>query len=144
MFQRVGTGQFITIVKRLIEKLELKDVYLLGRVSENEKINLMQRAWLLVCTSMKEGFGIVILEAAACATPSVAYNVPGIRDIVRHMITGILVEPNNIRLLSEKIVQVLTDTKLRNVLSRNARIFAKRYDWDRIVELFLKVLESVY
>ena len=63
----------------------------LGRISEAEKLALLRRSWALVFASPKEGWGITNLEAAACATPVVASNSPGIRESVRDGETGFLV-----------------------------------------------------
>jgi glycosyltransferase involved in cell wall biosynthesis len=63
-------------------------VRFLGRISEAEKLALLRRAWALVFASPKEGWGITNLEAAACATPVVASNSPGIRESVRDGETG--------------------------------------------------------
>lgn len=52
----------------------------LGRVTEDEKRALMGRAHLHVATSVREGWGMVVSEAAMLGTPTLAYNVPGLRD----------------------------------------------------------------
>jgi glycosyltransferase involved in cell wall biosynthesis len=51
-----------------------------GRVSEEEKLDRMARAHVHVATSLREGWGLVVSEAAALGTPTVAYDVPGLRD----------------------------------------------------------------
>lgn len=55
-------------------------VEVLGRVSEDEKVDRMARAHVHVATSLREGWGLVVSEAAALGTPTVAYDVPGLRD----------------------------------------------------------------
>ncbi|HUP68537.1 MAG TPA: glycosyltransferase family 4 protein [Acidimicrobiales bacterium] len=64
-----------------------------GRVSEKEKLELMSRAHVIVATSVREGWGMTISEAATVGTPAVAYDVPGLRDSVAGS-GGYLVEPN--------------------------------------------------
>lgn len=130
-------------MKKLAEKLELRDVYFLGKVSEEEKIRCMQRAWIIVSTSMVEGWGITITEAAACRTPAVAYNVPGLRDSVKHMKTGILVESGDIEQLAKAIAWLLTDDSLRNKLSENAYRYAQSFSWENTAKAFLKIVEGV-
>jgi len=51
-----------------------------GRVSQSKKFELMARAHLLIATSVREGWGLIVTEAAAVGTPSVGYNVAGLRD----------------------------------------------------------------
>ena len=108
----IGTGDQEQAAKRLAKELELRDVYFLGKVSEEEKVRWMQRAWIIASTSMVEGWGMTITEAAACGTPAVAYNVPGLRDSVKHMETGILVEPGNIEQLAKTIAVSYTHLTL--------------------------------
>ena len=72
-------------------------VRFLGRISEAEKLALLRRAWALVFASPKEGWGITNLEAAACGTPVVASNSPGIRESVRDGETGYLVPHGDAR-----------------------------------------------
>ncbi len=55
-------------------------IEVLGRVSEEEKLDRMARAHVHVATSLREGWGLVVSEAAALGTPTVAYDVPGLRD----------------------------------------------------------------
>ena len=139
----VGSGDHENRIKRLAKSLGLADVYFTGRVSEEEKITLMQRAWVLVSTSILEGWGLTVTEAAACKTPAIAYNVPGLKDSIRHMDTGILVEPGNIAGLAKSMVKMLVDDALRLRMAENAYKYARQFDWDNIAKLFVRYLERV-
>ncbi|MDA8310997.1 MAG: glycosyltransferase, partial [Actinomycetota bacterium] len=74
----IGTGPEESRLKRLASP----GVRFLGRVSEEEKLDRLARADVLVATSVREGWGLVVSEAAAAGTPTVAYDVPGLRDSV--------------------------------------------------------------
>ncbi|BAA80177.1 glycosyl transferase, group 1 [Aeropyrum pernix K1] len=139
----IGTGDQEQKMRELAKKLEPRDVHFLGKMSEQEKIMWMQRAWIIVSTSMIEGWGITITEAAACKIPAIAYNVPGLRDSVKHMETGILVEPGNIEQLAKAIAWLLTDNSLRNKLSENAYNYAQSFSWDNTAITFLNILEDI-
>ena len=138
----IGTGNQEWKMKELAKKLELKDVYFLGKVPEEDKVRCMQRAWIIVSTSTIEGWSLTITEAAACKTPAIAYNAPGLRDSVKHMKTGILVEPGSIEKLAEAITTLLTDRKLREKLGENAFRYAQRLSWNKTAENFLKVVKG--
>jgi glycosyltransferase involved in cell wall biosynthesis len=58
-------------------------VAFLGRLSERDKYAHLARAHALLVTSVREGWGLVVSEAAAVGTPSIAYDVAGLRDSVR-------------------------------------------------------------
>ena len=91
--------------------------------------------------STKEGWGISVLEAASCGTPTVAYNVTGLRDSVRNGITGLLVPLNDIKGLASAIIKILTDESYRLQLSRNARKWALKFSWERSAKIALNALK---
>lgn len=68
-------------------------VTFLGRLDSAEVLRRLARAHVLVSTSVREGWGLNVSEAAACGTPSIAYGVPGLVDSVRAS-GGALVEPS--------------------------------------------------
>lgn len=131
------------LYKNVIQKLN-KNIEIYGKIDEETKTKLLCKAWLLIQTSLKEGFGITVLEAAMCRTPVVAYRVPGLKDSIKHMETGILVEPGNIEQLAEAIVWLLTDDKLRSRLAENAHRYAQSFSWDRTAEAIAKILGELW
>jgi len=139
----IGTGNQELKIKELARKLELRDVYFLGKVPEEEKIRWMQRAWITVSTSMVEGWGMTITEAAACRTPAVAYDVLGLRDSVRHMETGILVSYGDIKTFAKAAIMLAEDRELWRKLAENALNWAKQFDWNKSAERFIKVIEGI-
>ena len=105
-----------------------------------EKIEVLSRAWVFVTPSMKEGWGITVIEANDCGTPAIGYNVPGLRDSIQDGKTGLLVPQGDIDKLVETIVSVLTNEELREQLSRNALDWASGFTWDNSTEAFSRVL----
>lgn len=139
----IGSGDHEPKIRKFSNELELKNVRFLGKVSEKEKIRWMQKAWVIVSTSIIEGWGMTITEAAACGTPAVAYDVPGLRDSVVHLKTGILVESRNLKKLADAIILLLTDENLRARLSENACRHSRGLDWDLIARDFVRVIKKV-
>ncbi len=128
---------------KITKKLNLtKNVTYKYNVSLKEKIELLQKATLLVIPSSREGFGIVVLEANACATPVIGYDVPGLRDSIRHMETGILVPYGNIKAMTKAMVMLTEDQELWRKLAENALNWAKQFDWDKSTKRFIKVIEG--
>jgi glycosyltransferase involved in cell wall biosynthesis len=68
-------------------------VQFLGRVDERTKHDRMARAHVHLATSLREGWGLVVSEAAAVGTPTIAYDVPGLRDSTRAA-GGVVVPPH--------------------------------------------------
>lgn len=136
-----GKGDYETELRRLHERLGLRNsVEFLGYVSETEKIRLLRRSWVHALTSPKEGWGISVLEAAACGTPTVASDSPGLRDSVQAGRTGLLVPHGDIPALTGAIKALLGDAPLRKSMGAAARGFSERFTWDsaaRTAEVFL-------
>ena len=138
-----GRGEYSGLV-RLAESLGVaQGIKFLGEISDGDKAKILNQAWVFVTPSMKEGWGITVIEANDCGTPAIAYNVPGLRDSVRDGDTGLLVPAGNIEELAKAILRVLGDSKLRAVLSRNAEEWASSFSWDSSAKEFEKVLEGV-
>src|SRR5215218_4103847 len=106
-------------------------VRFLGRVSEAEKLRLLRRAWALVFASPKEGWGITNLEAAACGTPVVASNSPGIRESVHDGETGYLVPHGDAGAMASAMARLAGDANLVAALGAQARRFAETFTWER-------------
>ncbi len=105
-----------------------------GRVSEAVKLNLLRTRWANVFPSCKEGWGITNVEAAACGTPSLASDSPGLRDSVRHGTTGYLVPHGDVPALADRMVELAGDLGLVERLGQQARRFAEGLSWDRAAE----------
>lgn len=127
-----GTGDHAGALRALVDRLDVADrVEFVGYVSEEEKLELFRRAWVHVLTSPKEGWGITNLEAAACGTPTIASDSPGLRDSVEDGETGYLVPHGDVEALAERIRRLVGDRTLRETMGRNALAFAQQFTWDR-------------
>lgn len=127
-----GAGDHRQALERLVSSLDLGErVTFLGRIDEAEKLRLLRHAWALVLTSPKEGWGITNLEAAACGTPVLASNSPGIRESVRDGETGFLVPHGNVRMLAEAMRRLAQAPSLVASMGAQARTFARTFTWER-------------
>jgi glycosyltransferase involved in cell wall biosynthesis len=100
-----------------------------GRVNDAEQLAAYQRAWLVASSSLREGWGMTLTEAAACGTPAVATDIAGHRDAVRQGSSGHLVGSD--AELAPAMVQLLSDTEERRRLSEGALDYAKTLTWER-------------
>lgn len=127
-----GKGDARPALEQQIRRLGLENaVQLTGFVSDLEKRDLFRRSWVHLLTSPKEGWGITNIEAAACATPTIASNSPGLRDSVADGRTGFLVPHGDLAALAARIEQLLGNPVLRRQLGEQALAFAQRFTWDR-------------
>ena len=123
-------------------------VHLLGNVSEDEKIDLLQRARVFLHTPVQaadggfEGFGIVYLEAAAAGTPAIGTTGCGAEDAIVQGETGRLVEPAA-EPVAAALAHLLTDGALGERMGAAARDHAARSSWQRNAREVLALYDEV-
>ncbi|MCE2422257.1 MAG: glycosyltransferase family 4 protein [Gemmatimonadetes bacterium] len=138
-----GDGDYRGDLEALARRTGVGDrVRFLGFVGQQQKIDLLRRAWVHALTSPKEGWGLSNLEAAACGTPSVASDSPGLRESVLHGQTGLLTPHGDVPALADAIELLVTDHALRNRLGEGARTYAKTLTWDSSARAVETVLVS--
>lgn len=139
-----GQGDDRSRLERLARTLGVEDsVRFLGFVSDEEKRRLMRRAWAVVLASTKEGWGISNVEAAACGTPALASDSPGLRESVRDGETGFLVPHGDVRALARRMLELAGDPTLVARMGASARAFAMGLSWDRAAQATEAHLERV-
>ncbi len=127
-----GAGDYRPQLEALAGALDLGTrVRFLGRIPETEKLALLRRAWALAFASPKEGWGITNLEGAACGTPVVASNSPGIRESVRDGETGYLVPHGDVDAMAAAMTRIAESPALVEQLGVRAREFAGGFTWER-------------
>lgn len=139
-----GTGAARDGLLARVRELGLERcVSLPGRVTEQVKSDLISRAWLTVAPSLAEGWGLTVLEANTLGTPTLAYDVPGLRDSVCHGVTGWLVPPGEglSRALSSALEE-LSDSGRQQVIADACRQWSRRFSWDLTAERMARVLLS--
>ena len=103
----------------------------------------MQQAWALVFPSVKEGWGMTVIECGACGTPTIATNVTGLQDSVINEKTGILVSENpSPEELANAMERIIKDKNLREVLGNNAREYVKEFTWENSYRQFKQLVLS--
>ena len=139
-----GSGDHLDSLVSMARKLGIADrVNFRGFVSEEEKIDLLRRAHVVVNPSSKEGWGVTVIEANACGTPVIASDVPGLRDAVRHGQTGLLVPYGDTAGFAASISDVLKDDQMRSRLSEGALAWAGKFNWDDSAEAILEAISDM-
>jgi glycosyltransferase involved in cell wall biosynthesis len=128
-----GSPSYRRKLERRVAALQLGDVVVFhGRVHEDERRELMQAASVLWMTSVREGWGLVVTEAARHGTPAVVYDVPGLRDAVDDGATGRVVPAR-----SESLAAATQDVFERyEAFSQIALARARPFSWDATADAF--------
>ena len=127
----VGTGP---LAEQLERRWSSPDITFHGRVDEKTKFELMARAHALVVTSVREGWGMVVTEAAAVGTPSIGYAVPGLSESISGS-NGVLVPPN-VPALAEAIVANVPDWVVDPPVVKAVGVAP----WDEVAETMLDII----
>ena len=146
----MGSGQQYDHLKNLVKKLELENhVSLLGECSDEEILYWYRHSDLFVLPNRTigndvEGFGIVLLEAQACAKPVIAGDSGGTRETMEIGDTGYIVDCSSTELLAETIIYLFDNPEKMERMGEDARkhILAK-FDWPRVVDASQSMFDEV-
>ena len=133
-------SRYLKELKIMLKSKGIEDVEFLIDLSESEKRDLFRRAKINIITSVREGWGRTIIEAGLYCIPTVAYNVPGVKDSIIDGRTGILAKNNNPFSLAKEIIRILKDPSLWKYLSVNSRIHSEKYSWENSYRAFINLL----
>jgi glycosyltransferase involved in cell wall biosynthesis len=142
LYMHAPTGAYIHQLAQevwLWEDLLGTTISFTGRVSNDERTSLLRRASCLWMTSVREGWGLAVTEAARHGTPAVAYRVPGLVDSVKDGRTGVIVDPD------PRALALATAELFRGDFQRfaaGALEDSKNYDWDRTARNFEAILRA--
>jgi phosphatidylinositol alpha-1,6-mannosyltransferase len=134
-------------IQAAVCELGLQDhTQILGEVSDEQLVKLYQCCDVFVLPALAsaedvEGFGLVLLEAAAAGKPAVATRVGGIPDAVAGGKSGLLTEPGDYRELRRSVIELLIDDERRLLMGEFARRRAQKdFSWETIIARYDEVL----
>lgn len=134
--------RYLEKLKIQSEKLKLKGkIKFWGYVDEYKKFELLGRAHLLINPSIREGWGLVVIEAAAVGIPTIAFNVPGLKDSILDGKTGMLCD--SVQQMVSEIERLLNDDSRYNEISRNAIIWSRKFSWEKSVKSSLNLMKKL-
>jgi len=140
----IGGGWWQDRLVRRAEKLGISDVVTFhGHVDDVTKHAVVQRCWVHLLPSVKEGWGLAVIEAAQHGVPTIGYRCAGgLTDSVVDGVTGVLVDSH--AELVDRFEQLLTDRVLRDELGAKAAARSREFSWPQSASAMRTVLESVH
>ena len=139
-YRRTGRGRLVLIgngargyearLERLARQLGVSErTEFAGWLGSAKKQRRLAQARALLMASAREGWGLVVTECNACGTPAIVYDVPGLRDSVRHMETGLVVTPSPTS-MAEAMLKLEDDPELYQRLQSEAERWAKTFTYE--------------
>ena len=147
-------------IKRKLLMADLDKAYLDGIIERNHIENIREQivmpgyivnsdlpyiynsAFAFLYTSLRESFGIPLLEAMACGTPVITSNTSSMPEIAGN--DAILINPENPEEITERMLRLETDEEYYNAQKEIGLKRAELFSWRKTAEQLLKLYETVY
>jgi len=114
----------------------------IGRISEKQKSELLRASHMILMTSEREGWGLVVTEAASQGVPAIVFDSPGLRDSVRHNQTGIICKANTPKAMGNAIVALAKHKKTYWKLASGALQMSRDITFDKSADDCLTMLKN--
>ena len=140
---KLDEGNRSSLNKEEIDVLKkLKNVFLMGHIEDMR--NLYRKIDIVVLPSWREGLSKALLEAAAMEKAIITTNVPGCKEIVKHMETGLLVNVNNPLQIKESIIKTYNNPDLLKKFGEAARLrVKKKFEVKKINKMTIREYENL-
>lgn len=113
-----------------------------GQVSDNERLKLMREASVILVTSIKEGWGLIVTEASSQGTPAIVYDVDGLRDSVKNGETGVITPNGRPIDMGKEIVSLLKDSDRYASLRMAGWSWSKEFTHENSYNDFFRILSQ--
>lgn len=140
----VGDGPQRQKAKDYVREEELKNVVFTGSVTRRD-LPFHYATGDIFCSPATHGesFGVVLLEAMAAGLPVIAFDNPGYRNLFPDFARGFLVPNKNVSALTQAILILVTNSRLRRELGQKNRRYAKGFSWPRVGDEILKFYQHL-
>ena len=139
-----GSEKYYRYIKERVIKNRLDDkVKFWGYVSQPKKSELLARAHILINPSVREGWGLVNIEANAMGTPVIAYRSQGLVDSVREGESGLICSENTPEDMVDNVKKLFGDNLLYAKLQEGAKRWAGMFSWEKSKKQSLKMIENI-
>lgn len=142
----VGSGEkkYINEIKKKIVDLGIdKNVIFEGKVSETKKMRLLAKSHFLLHTSVKEGFGLTVLESYSEYTPVAIFDVGSLNELVIDNKTGVIAPFHDESELAIKIYDIYENKENYNKMCHDAHRFGEKFSWEKFTKISLNLLEAL-
>jgi len=136
----IGSGPMLNELKN---KFNEDSISFYGRINDEFKFEFLKKAHITLFPSIREGWGLVVTESNAMGTPTIGYNVHGLRDSVVDGKTGSLVKDCTPESMANYVIELLKDPRLLRKYSENALAYSKQFNWDNTTNKLEKIIKEI-
>jgi glycosyltransferase involved in cell wall biosynthesis len=135
-------------LRKILQEIEqpelINDIHLAGYVPNSDLPAIYNLATLFLYPSLRESFGIPILEAMACGTPVVTSNTSSMPEIAQD--AAFIVNPYKPNEITNAIITILNDNNLSMTLQEKGLLQAEKFSWEQmakeVIQLYSNILTS--
>lgn len=131
------------VLSYIASSMYAQDIEYLGSVNDLKKTELMQKSHLILVTSVKEGWGLIVTEANSQGTPAVVYDVDGLRDSVRVAETGWMALTNTPDGLADSVFKCISNQEQYEQMRKNAWLWSRQLTLENCYQQFLHKVQSL-
>lgn len=142
----VGSGEqgYVRELRDMVDAFGIKNkVKFWGKVDEEKKFKLLKESHILLHASVKEGWGLVVIEAASQGTPAIVYNVGGLRDSVKNGKTGVVIKENSPKEMSREALKLFHNKKRQKTFQELALKRVSDFTWEKSGKESLALISSL-
>nr|WP_315211446.1 glycosyltransferase family 4 protein [uncultured Flavobacterium sp.] len=125
-----------------LERFDLTDFTLVRPQSDTEIAEVFRKSDIFISTSLWEGFSLPPLEAMHCGMTILSSDSGGIREYAIDKQNALLYSPENRKELSDKLIELIINKKLRDNLNDNAKEIIKEFSWDKSAKKIISIIEN--
>lgn len=139
----IGDGPQKEELVQIIKKYHMQTNVTLTGFVENIDCYYLMADICIFPSYAKEGLMGTVLEAMVLEKAVITTTNNGNEDVIKNNINGVLVEPKDVKKLSDSIIYLLKEDQVRANIGKKAKEFViKHFDWDKIIERYIKILEK--
>lgn len=141
----IGGGSLEFEFKRLVNELDLSEkVIFTGKINHDQIVQYHNMVDIAVYPSIRESFGVSVLESSACEVPVIVSDVGGLTEVALNNKTGIVVKSGNIDMIVEALEKLILNPSLREQYGNQGRKFVQQnYNWDMNVNQMINIYEEL-
>ena len=128
------------------KKLGLKqdeDIFVLGNIPDYMISDLYSAADVFMFPSIKEGWGLVVLEAMASGLPVIASKIEPLTEFLEDGVNSLLVSPTDYKTFSDCVIKIIEDQELETRLKNNGKTTAGKYSWESTAEGHMEIYNGI-